>query len=115
MQQAAAGYAASWESHPSEDLSEPPHAVTRARREYQDLRCLLSPYGCNHQPSAAERIKPLRSLGSPPSSAGSSGDVLTEGIWDCQAASERLLPLACKGEESEILDMSFFIIFQIYI
>ena len=60
------------------------------------MRCLSSPYGWNHQPSAAERREPFRCFGSPPSSAGSSGDVLTDGLLSFQGsgpktrASERM-------------------------
>ena len=87
MQQAAAGEAASWDSHPLEDLSKPPHAVTRARRKYHCVRCLSSPYGWNHQPSEAKqpcmnRDALLLRLAS--SSASSSGKVLAEGVFSFQ-------------------------------
>ena len=79
IQQAADGDSASWDSHPPEVLSGPPHAVTRARRKYHCVRCLSSPYGRNHRPSEEKRtcsVRLLFFLGLPPHRETAAGTYL---------------------------------------
>ena len=87
MQQAAAGWTASWESHPLEDLSRPPHAVTRARRKYHYLS--LPVFAIRSEPPTVRSKTALLCQGVlihrlAPSSGNSSGEVLAEGVFNCQ-------------------------------
>ena len=87
LQQAAAGWAASWESHPLEDLSRPPHAVTRARRKYHYLS--LPVIAIRSEPPTVRSKTALLCQGVlvhrlAPSSGNSSGEVLAEGIFSFQ-------------------------------
>ena len=116
MQQAAAGEAVSWESHPREDLSWPPHAVTRARRKYHCVRCLSSPYGRNHRPSETKLPCSARAfcfLGLPPHRVTTAGTYLLKvySVFKIQGGASSSgrgfsHPLTCKGKEIDTLTTS---------